>query len=444
MARALAWQALILALAALPAPAAKFSRVVFGSPSVDLADFERFAARARESGATHINIASEDLPWASWQYDTPGDPYPAWVISNTGLLKIVPPSAIREHIPAAYSERVMAILEQRCRVLRKLGLKAAFTTFEPQMLPEAVFRQHPLWRGARVDHPNRSRVSRFAPSIDNPEVLALYREAVAALVKRCPELEMLSLRTNDSGTGLDWSGGLYSGRIGNTLYRNRSMDTRLRDFFAALQEGARAGGGTLEIDILWTREPEPARIAARLGPGMAIENLEGPGATPYKAAAGHLLDYENAFYPVLGIPQPVAFLDGLIQAFRSKAPRLVVSMGDRFHRDLYFRIYDRFRKSPPAGELARLSFLRQAAADEAGEAGADEALAMWQALDEAAQLAGFLNSGGYVFYLGCVQQRWLTRPFVPFPGELESGEKDYYRRFQFQARTRSEERRVGK
>jgi hypothetical protein len=46
-----------------------------------------------------------------------------------------------------------------------------------------------------------------------------------------------------------------------------------------------------------------------------------------------------------------------------------------------------------------------------------------------------LNSGGTIFYLGSVQQRWLTRPLVPFPSELKPEEKEYYRKFQFQART---------
>ena len=437
MAQPLAKCALILALLAglaWPAPS-RFRKVVFASPSADLEDFERFAAQARRSGATHINIAAEDLPWASWQSDAPGDPYPAWVVSNAGLLKIAPPPPIRAYIPRGYSDKIMAILEQRCRVLGRLGLKAAFTTFEPQMLPEAVFREHPLWRGARVDHPNRSRVTRFAPSIDDPEVLALYRDAVTELLKRCPQIEILSMRTNDSGTGLDWSDGLYSGRIGNALFRRRSMDVRLRNFFSALQEGASRTGGRLEIDIFWTREPTPARIAARLGPGMAIENLEGPEGTPFKAAVGSLLDYENFFYPVLGVPQPVAFLDSLAAAAHSKAPRLTVSIGDRFNRDLYFRIYDRFWHAPPGDEEARLEFLKEIAGAEAGAARADAVLRLWRELHAAQQLGEFLSSGGFIFYLGCVQQRWLTRPFVPFPEELSPADKAYYRRFQFQARS---------
>ena len=37
--------------------------------------------------------------------------------------------------------------------------------------------------------------------------------------------------------------------------------------------------------------------------------------------------------------------------------------------------------------------------------------------------------------MGAVNQRWLTRPFLPFPEELKPQDKDYYRKFQFQALT---------
>ncbi|MCL4849881.1 MAG: hypothetical protein KJZ78_00680 [Bryobacteraceae bacterium] len=426
---------LICCFCVVPLLPAAPRKIIFGSPSANLADFERFVVRAAQSGATHINITAEDLPWSYWQYDMPGDPYPSWVISNVGLLKIATPEALQPYLPRDYAESVMNILEARCRVLRKLGLKAAISTFEPQMLPEAVFEKYPLWRGARVDHPNRSRVPRFAPTVDHPDVRRLYRESLGILIRRCPEIEMLSLHTNDSGTGMDWSGGLYSGRFGNTLFRNRSMEVRYHDFFAALRDGAKDAGGSLEIDMIWTREPDPMQVVRKLAPGMAIENREGPDGTPFKSTCGYLLDYHNAFYPVRGIPQPQAFLEGLEQAAGSKAPRLEVLLGDSLNRDLYFEIYDRFRKLAPSEAGSRTGLLREVAAVRAGTANADRLLAAWENIREAEKLGQLLNSGGTIFYLGSVQQRWLTRPFVPFPAELKPEEKVYYRKFQFQARS---------
>jgi hypothetical protein len=420
-------------------PLAHFTKIIFGRHSDDLADFEAFARRAKQSGATHIVLTGEDLPWAMWQLDTPGDPYPAWAMSNIGLLKIATPTALKPYLPHDYADTVMGILRSRCAVLRKLGLKAAFTTFEPQMLPEPVYEAHPLWRGPQVDHPLRSRVPRFAPSIDNPEVLALYRESIKALLTACPEIEILSLHTNDSGSGVSWSGGLYPGPNGNSLYRDEQMYQRYHDFFAALQAGARdTGAQGLEIDADWVRESAPELIAGRLGPGMAVANLEGPGATPYKAEVGFLLDYFYPFYPAQGIPIPVRYLDELEQASKSAAPRLFYLMGDRFDSDLYFRIYDAFVKSPTQDEVSRLQLLRSIAAERAGQQSAAALLDAWLALDRIQRDTDIVDFGGTMFYLGSVQQRWLTRPFVPFPEELTPAETQYYRKYQFQAR--SEER----
>jgi hypothetical protein len=413
----------------------KFQKIVFGCYTSDLKEFETFVKRAKASGATHINLSNEDLPWARWEYDTEGDPYPSWVCSNLGLLKIATPKALKPYLPQDYAEGVLKILEERCKVLRKYGLKGALRTFEPQMLPEKVFTDHPLWRGPRVDQPSRSRVARWAPDIDNPEVLQLYGEALAILLKRCPEIELLSLTTNDSGTGLSWSGGLYSGATGNTFNKHRRMDQRILSFFSVLREAAKKAGGNLEIDISSTREEFPERIAAGLERGMAIENLEGPDARQFKYEVGFLLDYYQPFYPVQGIPDPVKFLEDLQSANESRATRVFVLLGDRFNRDLYFEIYDRFNASAVNDALSRLQLLNNLAKSKVGEPAASDLLDLWLALREARKPLHLAENGGHIFHLGSVQQRWLTRPFVPFPDNLESADRDYFRKFQFQART---------
>jgi len=412
----------------------RFQKVIFGCYSENPGEFEVFARRAKQEGATHIVLTAEDLPWARWQYDTAGDPYPAWAISNVGFLKIAVPEALKPYIPQDYAQKVMDILEQRCEVLRKYGLKGAFTTFEPQMLPGKVFEDHPLWRGPQVDHPLRSRVPRFAPCIDNPEVLALYRESIRKLLERCPEIEVISLHTNDSGSGMSWSQGLYPGRNGNTRYKHRKMYERYHDFFHCLREGARdAGVKELEIDAVWVRERDPELIAAKLKRGMAISNREGPDGREYKSKVGFLLDYFYPYYPARGIPFPVRFLEELEKAYHGGAPRVFVLIGDRFNKELYFRIYERFWEKPTRGYLARLGLLKEMAAEQVGQIEAETLLDVWLKLY---QIQGdVIHWGGTILYMGCVQQRWLTRPFVPFPEELTPGEKDYYRPYLFQART---------
>ncbi len=411
----------------------KFEKIVFGCYARDIREFEEFVKRAKQSGATHINLSNEDLPFAKWEYDTENDPYPSWVFTNMGLLKIATPAALKPYLPQDYAERVFSILEERCKVLRKYGLKAAFRTFEPQMLPEKVFADHPLWRGPRVDHPSRSRVARWAPDIDNPEVLKLYDEAISLLLKRCPEIEILSLTTNDSGTGLSWSGGLYSGATGNTFNKYRRMDDRIFSFFSVLQESAKRTGSNLEIDIFSTREYFPDRIAEKLSPGMAIENLEGPDGKPFKYEVGFVMDYYQALYPVVGIPDPVRFVTDLGSAANSGAKRLFVLFGDRLNKDLYFNIFDSYNKQPGNGLIARLLLLRDVAAGIAGKQNSDQILNLWVSLYEMRKPLDMSTNGGYIFYLGTVMQRWLTRPFVPFPEELKSADCDFYRKYLFQA-----------
>ncbi|MBL8227078.1 MAG: hypothetical protein JNL98_01320 [Bryobacterales bacterium] len=415
---------------------ARFKTVIFGRYSGSITAFEDFARQAKQSGATHIVITAEDLPWAMWQMDTPGDPYPAWAVSNVGLLKVSIPAALEPFLPKEYSARVLAILRERCEVLRKLGLKAAFTTFEPQILPERVYEAHPLWRGPQVDHPLRSRVPRFAPSIDHPEVLALYRESIRKLLAICPEIEVLSLHTNDSGSGMSWSTGVYQGPNGSFLFRERKMHQRYHDFFAALQQGARdARPGPLEIDAEWVREPAPELVATKLGPGMAVANFEGPNATRYKAVAGFLLDYFYPFYPAQGLPLPVRYLEELEQAARTEAPRLFYLIGDRYDTPLYFEIYNQFRKKPTTDDASRARLLHSIAAARVGQANAGALVSAWMALHRIQRDADILNFGGTLFYIASVHQRWLTRPWVPFPQELKDSETSYYRPYLFQARS---------
>ena len=410
-----------------------YEKIIFGCQSETIQDFESFVISAKAQGATHINLVNKDIPLSYWQYDSPGDPYPAWAIGTVGLLKISIPEALKPYLPAEYAESIMTILEKRCKVLRKHGMKAALYTFEPQMLPEKVFTDHPLWRGARVDHPMRSRVARFAPTIDNPEVLELYRESIEKLIHRCPEIEIMNLSTNDAGTGLDWSGGLYSGRFGNSLYENVPMDKRLLSFFKALQEGAKAASGSLEINMDRTRENDPEKIAKALSKGMAIEYLEGPDATPFMARAGSR--GHDIYYPVVGIPQPISFLESLHKASMVDASRLSVSFRDQFSKDLYLSIYAKFQQNPYTDEVSKQEFLKEIAVTEVGSGNAELLIDLWIHLQNSKRLMRLLNSGGYIMTNGGVHQRWITRPFVPFPDKLTAEEKDYFRKFQFQARS---------
>ena len=150
--------------------------------SKELAEFEQFVIKAKEQGATHVDITF-NVPPALWQYDVPNDPYPEWYVIQPSMMKVFPNAKIRPYVDAKYAERVASLFESRCEVLRRHGLKGAYSANEPYVLPEKFFTDNPELRGARVDHPNRSRTARFAPCVDEPDVLAMYRESMQILLK---------------------------------------------------------------------------------------------------------------------------------------------------------------------------------------------------------------------------------------------------------------------
>ena len=215
-----------------------------------------------------------------------------------------------------------------------------------------------------MDQANRSRVARFAPCVDNEEVLELYREATAELIRRCPEIEILDMLTTDSGSGLCWSAGLYPGANGNSLCKDRPMSERVIGFMEALRAGAKVGGGDLELEMhpigpcewMVPSIDDPEGIARQMSKGMALKNMEGPDGTPFRAGAGVHWEW-NFFYPVVGVPQVVSFVRQLQGASTSESPRLNIAI-EPYARELYERAFELFWEEPSTDEISQLQLLK--------------------------------------------------------------------------------------
>jgi hypothetical protein len=413
--------------------------------------FEKAAARAKAAGATHM-VINDNVPRAKWEYEAAGgiqgDPYPAWYDYRPGILKIFTPEALRKHVPAAFSAQVAEVLEKRSAILRRHGLKGLFQCNEPQVLPETVYAEHPLWRGPRVDQPNRSKLPHFAPSVDEAEVLALYREALAEMLKRCPEIDMLRLVTTDAGSGFSWAAGLYPGPNGPAKTKNRPMAERVRGFVEALQAGARNGGasGTFEVRIV-PIEPEewmiptfedPAALARQMPPGTAIGNTEiaGGAAGAYMSAVGWSNPAITSFYPVRGVPNPAEALAGLRAAYAGSAPRLTFN-APRGYDDLYGRLLELVRAQPPKTAVEEAAILQKLAETEVGTEHAEKLVQVWQAIAKANDFGTQLKFA-YPTVFGGVHQRWLARPFVPFPEALAPEEKAAWRPYLLSAKSEAQ------
>jgi hypothetical protein len=321
-----------------------------------------------------------------------------------------------------------------------LGLKAAFSACEPGWLPEEVYQAHPNWRGPRCDHTRRARHAYYSPDIDNPEVLAMYRRAVAELCRQAP-IEYFNLLTNDSGGGICWSEGLYPGANGPASCRERKFPERVVDFLSTLQAGAGdAGLSNIEVRIGGSiPENEAAAAVPALREGQSVQGRTNSGYQP--AVQVGLFDdfYFSCVFPVVGIPQPVRFAEQMsgLKAVHGTGQSVVYSF-PAVTATWLFELLEREPRLEGAGEYQRLGVLREVAAKLVGEGQADNLLSVWTDISACVDELSHMAEGGPILLLGGVNQRWLTRPLVPFPLELKPEEKDYYGRFQFQAKGEAE------
>jgi len=401
----------------------------------DLAFFEKKAAFSKELGATHM-LVTDGLPPATWETD-PADPYPMWFVHHASLLIIFPPKELEPFVDARYAAETRDILRQRCEVLGRFGLKGAWNANEPAVLPEAFFTAHPELRGPRIDQPNRSRKAYFAPNVDEPEVLRMYRDAMQQLLKTCPEVEEFHWVTTDAGSGFDWAPSLYPGINGNSNDKDRPLSDRVAGFLINAQKAARDAGHEVEINLV-PIEPRPwmtptfspdvlENTVRKLPRGLAVEGREGPDGRRFASVTTE--GSAGAFYPIVGIVVP-----SISGADKEQHPaRLMINFGDRTTVDFSYRLL-KFTQGMPMRTLTeRVTALRAFAATQVPEQQADNLVEVWSALNDVQHNLEVLNFGEMLRF-GHVLNRWITRPMVPFPEKLTTEETKYYRPFLFQAK----------
>ena len=116
--------------------------------------------------------------------------------------------------PADYIDANMENLRANADLARRYGLRPGMVCFEPRSVPEALLRKYPLLRGARVDHPLRSFQPRYNLSVAHPVVLDHYAEMLQNIMHAVPDMDFLSIWSNDSGAGFEYTSSLYVGRNG--------------------------------------------------------------------------------------------------------------------------------------------------------------------------------------------------------------------------------------
>ncbi len=403
------------------------------TPVNSFEEFKKAADQAKEAGATHFMAGQ--LPRSRWMWEEDlTNPYVNWSMGQAQIFKLKCPPELEEFLPKEHINECFRIFKERCLYLKEIGLKPGLFSNEPFWLPEEVYRKHPEWRGARCDHPRRSRKPYYSPCIENPEVLSMYKWAITEICKETG-LDYINFKTNDCGGGLSFSSGTYSGPNGASRYKNISMADQVCGFIDAIYDGAKEGG--IEEPVvhfssdLELKEPEYSVNAAiiKLKDDQLINHRDKYGNDQMKVVGGTGLT--ETVIP--GIPKNISLVSSLSGLLHSKEPVKILKLNATDLND-GFEILKSVIKNAPNNKSDEFACLYESACNIVGEEMAGTLVDAWADIDDAQR--HIEDMGLDLIQYGCMHQRWINRPFVLFPEELTEEESAYYSKFQFQAQTK--------
>ncbi|MCG3119212.1 MAG: hypothetical protein ALAOOOJD_01568 [bacterium] len=378
--------------------------------------------------------------------------------------------------PPEYLNANLNQLKKYAALARKYGLRPGILCFEPRTVPEKLFERYPMLRGARVDHPMRSWLPRYTLAISHPAVQDHYAELMRNLLKEVPELDYMSVWTNDSGSGFEHTASLYVGRNGGAYlireWRNHEKVAEAAgknavNWLRVLHHAA----AEINPDFRVCLRIEPFKvehdvIVRELEKGLDIE-------VPSLLVRGYDLPYAHPVYPeIKGVAGSAYHLNfdtqekPLLEKFRGRQiePHFVYSRGTGYTFEPLLGIpypwmtYEKLKAASDLGasHLAHMGggapptltpyninqemwrefqFSRKLNVDETvnkiaqrwvGEKLAGDLVQVWKLAEQAIRhipplplYSGF----GYVWY------RLWVRPFVPNFEAVPKTERAYYEKF---------------
>ncbi len=173
---------------------------------------EYFRGLAR-CGYSHAEINGLAFPEAI-ESGPKDEVYPRFYTYCPALDQFVSSELNRGFYPEEYLRANLEYLKSNASIAESFGLEPGIVCFEPRSVPDALLEKYPMLRGARVDHPLRSFKPRYNLSVAHPVVRAHYSEMVENLMNEVPSLSYMSIWSNDSGAGFEYTNSLYVGRNG--------------------------------------------------------------------------------------------------------------------------------------------------------------------------------------------------------------------------------------
>lgn len=437
-------------------------------------DRERYVATLAETGFTHVEIngLQAHMPMED---SVQAEYYPQFYTYTPGFNHFVDTPLTAGLWQPHYLEANLNNLKSIAALGRKYGLKPGVCMFEPRTLPERFFQRYPTLRGARVDHPFRSRLPRYCLAQDHPVTKQHYRAAIQNLMKAAPDLSYMSVWTNDSGSGFEHTGSLYVGRNGGPYmireWRNhdkiaQAAGESIVRYLANIQSAAAEINP--DFDIILRLEPfklEQDHIKAGMNrhitweaPSLLVRGYSLPYAHPkypeMSGAAGSPLQTEidpserkvleesrargaeptlqysasstACFEPLLGIPYP-RLLRKKLESMRDLGITRASALGGLGNPSAapYWPNPAVLRATQFTPEILIEDVLLGTARGFVGEKYAAKLVACWDAFEEAVSWQPpVMLFSGFAF----TWQRTFDRPYVPDIEAIPAKERAYYER----------------
>jgi hypothetical protein len=438
-------------------------------------DQEHYVASLAEAGFTHceVNGLQAHMPledFVAHEY------YPQFYTYAPGFNHFVDTDLTKGIWPGHYLDANLNNLVKLANLGRKYGLKPGVCMFEPRTLPERFFAKYPTLRGARVDHPFRSRLPRYTMAQDHPIVMRHYRECLQKLMRSVPDLSYMSVWTNDSGSGFEHTSSLYVGRNGGPYmireWRNHDKIAQAAgESIVRYLKNLQSAAATInpDFDVILRLEPfkvEQDHIKAGMGPhvtwegpSLMVRGYHVPYAHPKypenQAVAGSIfhttmdqvgekealaasrkngaepvLHYSASSVmnhePLLGLPFPRSVHQKL-SAVRDTGVTRISALGGLTNtgRAPYWPNPVALRAAQFFPEKSIETVLTEFATSLVGPAQAADLSNAWKEFEEALlwqPLVGLYCAFGF-----CWQRTW-DRPFVPDAEAVPAAEREYYER----------------
>jgi len=435
---------------------------------------EQYIREYARLGFTHIEVNALATPFP-YEKGVSGEFYPDFYTYAPALDQFVSTRLNLGIYPPEYLQSNLNLLKENVRLALKYGLVPGLLCFEPRSVPETLFQRYPTLRGARVDHPFRSFKPRYNLSIVHPIVQRHYTEIMTKLMMEVPELEFLTIWTNDSGAGFEHTKSLYVGRNGGAyLIREwkddeeiaRAAASNILNFFRLLRDTASRSNPRFRIitrlesfygerQYLWPGLKD--RIDVEVN-SLLVRGWESiyphpryPDVKVLGSAYHHtLLEEEKEpmeelqsrkstsfFYhsfgthtnhePLLGIPFPWLTYEKLHASYKLGIRTLAhlggIQPPDKVPYAVNQEVFRLFQFEPA---LDIDQTILSIATRFAGETYAEDLVKGWRSIDQAVR--HFMPLPLYSHY-GVVWQRLFVRPLVPNIDRIPEEERAYYEAF---------------